>query len=169
MNADRLSQIVARYKVAKEEHERAEAEAKRLAEEAAERRRRTESGWHFLQAKREEIVDEINAALSETGFQLQVVKRLEVPRDGEMDSFSVRFTGRRHPKLEVTWLRVALRESGFVVVDANDGNTIQPGMRLPFEKFSVAAWRDLLLNHLDAVVSAQQQLEDQREANKKAG
>lgn len=150
---DRLSKVARRLRAAGDEFERARAEELRRAEEAAERKLRVERGWRMLQAKREEIIDEINSALSNSGFQLHMSSDGGAVKDDEVDHFRVTIRGRPHPKLGSTILRVSLKDSGAVVADVITEATSRRLKRLTFEEFTQAAWRELLLDHLETAGS----------------
>ncbi len=146
----RLKEILDRYRAVSEEQDRADAQARRVAEEEALRKARLVQAWAFLQPKRQQVLEEINAALCDTGFQLQIFGESSGNDDGELESFKVKFAGRPHPQLSYVFLRVSLRENGSVFVDVTGAKHLERKRSLSLQEFTIGAWQDIILDHLAA-------------------
>lgn len=146
---DRLNRVARRLLAVGDEYERALAEEQRRADEAAELKLRVERGWRILKPKREEVLAEVNAALSESRFQLNMSNDFGVLTYDEIDYFLVTIQGRHHPKLSTLRLRVALKENGVIVADVITEATSRRLKRVTYEDFTPAAWREMLLDYLE--------------------
>jgi hypothetical protein len=155
---DRLNGIVSRLQVMGEDYDRAQAEEQRKADEAAERMVRVQRGWEQLRSRRQKVVDEINSALRETGFQLHLSDRFEAESANEIEYCIVSIQGKQHPMLERVRLRVSLKEDGMIAADVLTDTAPRRLKRLTYEEFTIAAWRDLLFGHLELALSQEQQM-----------
>ena len=150
---DRLRRAVRRLRWIADDYDREKEEAQRRETEAAERKARVARGWRTLKAKRQQILGEVNSALKETGFKLHMSSDIGVLKDDEIDYLLIDFRGKEHPTLGQMRLRVALKQDGMVVADVITDTKWRRLRRVTYEEFTLDAWRDLLVEHLDMASS----------------
>ena len=76
-----------------------------------------------------------------------------VLKDDEIDYLLIDFRGKEHPTLGQMRLRVALKQDGMVVADVITDTKWRRLRRVTYEEFTLDAWRDLLVEHVDMASS----------------
>ena len=156
MVEDRLNEIVSRMRVMREDYDRELEEERRREEEAAERRLRVTRGWQRLRTGREQVVDDINTALHETGVQLRLAEGFESENDDhELDYLVLTFQGLEHPQLGRVRLRVCLKDTGMIAADVLTDAAPKRLKRLTYEEFTMTAWRNMIYEHIELALSGE--------------